>query len=133
MAETAGYTGKPLYRKLEFKPGMRVLVVNRPAHYSDLLAGAEAVTFLDDPGPGVDAVHLFLHDTGALAEIPRCLDLLAPGGRFWISWAKKSSPLHTGITEDMLRAAVLPLGWVDTKVCAVDADWSGLKFLKRRV
>ena len=46
--------------------------------------------------------------------------------------AKKSSPLHAGVTEDDLRAAILPLGWVDVKVCAVDADWSGLKFLKRK-
>ncbi|MFA3920424.1 hypothetical protein AB1E33_26180 [Ruegeria sp. 2012CJ15-1] len=50
----------------------------------------------------------------------------------WLSWAKKASKLHAGVTEDDLRMAVLPLGWVDVKVCAVDADWSGLKFLRRR-
>ena len=31
-----------------------------------------------------------------------------------------------------LREVLLPTGWVDVKVCAVDADWSGLKFLRRR-
>jgi len=27
---------------------------------------------------------------------------------------------------------LLPTGWVDVKVCAVSADWSGLKFLRRK-
>ena len=49
-----------------------------------------------------------------------------------MSWPKKSSPLHEDLTEDGLREVILPLGWVDVKVCAVDADWSGLKFSRRR-
>ena len=36
---------------------------------------------------------------------------------------------HKGET---LRRAILPTGWVDVKVCAVTADWSGLKFLRRK-
>ena len=36
------------------------------------------------------------------------------------------------LTEDGLREVLLPTGWVDVKVCAVDADWSGLKFLRRK-
>ena len=36
------------------------------------------------------------------------------------------------ITEDVIREVVLPLGWVDVKVCAVDATWSGLKLVVRK-
>ena len=50
----------------------------------------------------------------------------------WISWPKKTSPLFRDLTEDGVRELMLPTGWVDVKVCAVDADWSGLKFLRRR-
>lgn len=50
----------------------------------------------------------------------------------WVSWPKKSSPLYWDLTEDMLREVILPTGWVDVKVCAVDPDWSGLKFLRRK-
>ncbi len=50
----------------------------------------------------------------------------------WVSWPKKSSALFVDLTEDGLREVILPSGWVDVKVCAVDADWSGLKFLKRK-
>ncbi|MEO1172009.1 MAG: hypothetical protein AAFX94_08145, partial [Myxococcota bacterium] len=53
------------------------------------------------------------------------------GGSFWVSWPKKSSPLFVDLTEDQLREVFLPLKWVDVKVCAVDADWSGLRFVRR--
>ncbi|MDF0602656.1 hypothetical protein P1J78_18105 [Psychromarinibacter sp. C21-152] len=133
MATAAGYSGTPLPKKLGFKPGWSVLVHGAPPDYADLLAGADDVAFLHDTeAEGVEAVHLFLRAPEDLDHVPGLLARLVPGGMLWLSWAKKSSKLHAGITEDDLRAAVLPLGWVDVKVCAVDADWSGLKFLKRR-
>ncbi|MCE8510053.1 hypothetical protein KBY28_16500 [Ruegeria pomeroyi] len=127
-----GYSGRPLVAKLGFKPGWIVRAVNAPPHYADLMA--EAVDIVFDPGArDADAAHLFLHGPELLAEAAASqIAHLRLGGMLWLSWAKKSSPRHAGITEDLLRAEVLPLGWVDVKVCAIDADWSGLKFLRRR-
>jgi hypothetical protein len=53
-------------------------------------------------------------------------------GSLWISWPKKSSPLFVDLTEDGIRAIALPTGLVDVKVCAVNADWSGLKLMVRK-
>jgi hypothetical protein len=36
------------------------------------------------------------------------------------------------VTEDVIRAVALPLGFVDVKVCAIDETWSGLKLMVRR-
>src|SRR5206468_7188429 len=36
------------------------------------------------------------------------------------------------VTEDVIRAVALPLGFIDVKVCAVDETWSGLKLVIRR-
>lgn len=58
--------------------------------------------------------------------------LIASTGFIWASWPKKASKVPTDITEDAIRAACLPLGWVDVKVCAVDAVWSGLKLMIRK-
>jgi len=136
MVATEGYSGTPLVRKLGFRPGWRVLVQHAPAHYPELVRAAEDVQFDHDPEPavaGYQAAHMFLSNSKDIADMSRtALARLAPGGMLWLSWAKKSSPLHSGVTGDALRASVLPLGWVDVKVCAVDADWSGLKFLKRK-
>jgi hypothetical protein len=131
MPADAGYSGTPLPKKLGFKPGMTVAVLAPPVHYAALMADAEGITFTGAP-EGAGAIHLFLHAPADLGAVAGLLPCLADKGMLWLSWAKKSSPLHAGVTEDDLRAAVLPLGWVDVKVCAVDADWSGLKFLKRR-
>jgi hypothetical protein len=48
------------------------------------------------------------------------------------SWPKKSAGLPSDVTEDVIRDVVLPLGFVDAKVCAVDETWSGLKLVVRR-
>jgi hypothetical protein len=48
------------------------------------------------------------------------------------SWPKKASKRPTDITEDVIRELALPIGWVDVKVCAVDAVWSGLKLVVRK-
>jgi len=111
---------------------MAVRPVDPPAHYAALMAEAEGVSF-DPQAETADAVHIFLHSSAPIAPAAaKAIARLRPGGMLWLSWAKKSSPLHAGITEDMLRAAILPLGWVDVKVCALDADWSCLKFLQCR-
>ncbi|MBB4229171.1 hypothetical protein GGD56_003013 [Rhizobium mongolense] len=62
------------------------------------------------------------------------LRALNPDGMLWISWPKKAARLPTTITEDVLRAILLPIGLVDVKVCAcaIDSVWSGLKFVIRK-
>ena len=136
---TPGCSGKPLKAKLGIKPGMAVAVVAPPRAYETILGEP-----LDPPAAvcvkpsGVrkgacDLVHLFCPDYAALAKGgARALEGLREGGALWVSWPKKSSKLFADLTEDGVREVLLPTGWVDVKVCAVDADWSGLKFLRRR-
>lgn len=125
-----GYSGKPLAQKLGLTPAMSAACLHAPAQYGDLLG--------QTPPPSLNAgpyefVHAFARTRAELDDaLARILPLMAPGGMVWISWPKKTSSLHQDLTEDGVREAVLPLGWVDVKVCAVDADWSGLKLLRRR-
>jgi hypothetical protein len=131
-SKATGYSGKPLFQKLGLKPGLSYLALNPPAHIDDLLAGADGVEMLTGRTEA-DIVHLFCPDRATLdKEGPDALDLVAEKGMLWISWPKKSSPLFRDLTEDGLREVMLPTGWVDVKVCAVDQDWSGLKFLRRK-
>ena len=57
---------------------------------------------------------------------------IARDGQVWVSWPKQASRVPTDITEDTIRELALPLGFVDTKVCAVDEIWSGLKLVVRK-
>ncbi|WP_370337720.1 DUF3052 domain-containing protein [Parvularcula marina] len=132
MATTPGYSGKPLYQKLGLKPGMTCLTMAAPDHYADLVDGVEGVTF-STRAKAADVVHLFCKDLKTLeAKAEPSLARVKEGGMLWVSWPKKSSPLYNNVSEDDLRRVILPNGWVDVKVCAVDNDWSGLKFLKRK-
>jgi hypothetical protein len=54
-----------------------------------------------------------------------------PAGRLWIAWPKKASGVVTDLSDGVVREAGLAAGVVDTKVCAIDATWSGLMFVRR--
>lgn len=128
-----GYSGKPLYQKLGLKSGMSCLLIGAPDCYPELVAGAGEIKFRKRAAPS-DVVHLFCRTKRELeTNLDRALSYVNENGKFWVSWPKKSSPLHIDLVECDVRRIILPTGWVDVKVCAVDSDWSGLKFLRRRV
>ena len=130
-AASAGYSGKPLFQKLGLKPGMTCLPIKPPEHYPDLVAGAEDVRFIRRAAPA-DLVHVFCRRRSEVGPLfGRALKSVRAGGMIWVSWPKKSSPLYKDLTEQDFRDHILPQGWVDVKVCAVDQVWSGLKFLRR--
>ncbi len=134
IAIMAGYSGTPLVRKLGIKPGERVIAVDAPRHYLDLLtnlpADAQITTTITK---NARFVHLFVIERKLLArELTRIRRAIADDGVLWVSWPKKSAGVGTDVTEDVIRAEALPLGFVDVKVCAVDDTWSGLKLMIRR-
>jgi hypothetical protein len=129
-----GYSGTPLAKKLGFKPGMRALLIDPPAGYRALLAPIPAgVRFARAASKQVALVHAFHTERAALARDLNLLrKTLADDAMLWVSWPKRASKVPTDITEDVIRALALPLGWVDVKVCAVDTTWSGLKLVVRK-
>ena len=130
--QAAGYSGTPLWKKLGFKTGMKVCVVNPPAQYDDLLADGPNDWIRVASPKACDAIHLFIVDQNKLGEITKLSKHLPPAIMLWISWPKKTSGLSKGLSEDDIRRAALACGLVDIKVCAVDADWSGLKLTRRK-
>ena len=127
----AGTSGKPLTQKLGIKPGFCIFVSGAPASYRDIIGelpeGATLVAQLTAP---LDMVHLFArHADGPANALTRCRTAIAPHGMVWVSWPKKASGVATDLSDVVVRDIALPLGLVDVKVCAIDATWSGLKFV----
>jgi hypothetical protein len=127
MAE-AGYSGTPLQKKLGFKEGWAVRFAGDvPSGFAGQFAGVRPVS-----RGRADAAILFTRSAASLGrDAPRLMDALGDTGMLWVAWPKKSSGVVTDLTENVLRDVLLPTGWVDVKVCAVDETWSGLKFVKR--
>ena len=130
----AGYSGTPLPQKLGIKPGATIVVINEPAHFRKLLGKLpDGVRFSNRIGANPNFSHLFSIRRHELEkQLTRLRAKLADAVTIWISWPKKSAGVATDITEDVIRAVALPLGLVDTKVCAIDETWSGLKLMIRR-
>ena len=133
MPDPVGYSGKPLIRKLGLKDFQVLKPVGAPETYASWTEPLPTGAMVDPAAEQADLVHLFVGDRAALESgVVPALAAVRPGGMLWVSWPKKASPLFRDLTEDGLREVLLPTGWVDVKVCAVSADWSGLKFLRRR-
>lgn len=131
---TAGYSGTPLPKKLGLKEGGTMVLVNAPAGAAAWLEPLPAASKISiKPGASNDLVVLFCKDLATLKKsLPGISQKLHADGSLWISWPKKTSKLFVDLTEDGIRAIVLPTGLVDVKVCAVNEDWSGLKLMVRK-
>lgn len=130
----AGYSGTPLAKKLNLRDGMRVWFDAMPDSVADEIDEyALELRFVADPADGIDAAHVFVTERAVLeARLTSLRKQIAPDGQIWVSWPKKAAKVPTDITEDTIRELCLPLGLVDTKVCAVDEVWSGLKLVIRK-
>jgi hypothetical protein len=130
---TAGYSGTPLPRKLGIKEGARVVLVSAPDGFERTLGALPDDVTLRRGNRGAREITVFF--TASRSDLERRFEQLARAvgeGTLWIAWPKRSSPLAADLTEDGIRDMALPRGLVDTKVCAIDADWSGLRLTRRR-
>jgi len=130
----AGYSGTPLPKKLGIGAGTRFAVKSHPPDFAATLgplpAGAKQRTQVRAP---LDVVVAFFTRRAELVRAwPSLTRAAAPAGYVWVAWPKRSSGVATDITEHTLREDLLPSGWVDTKVCAIDETWSGLRFNLRK-
>ncbi len=141
---TAGYSGTPLSRKLGIREGSRVAVLGDPGTFVSLLDPLPAgVRLVDAPGrprrprAGTDgAFDVVVAFVPRLRELERRFRhgqlLIDWAGGLWIAWPKMKSPLHVDLRDSDVREHGLSTGLVDNKVCAIDADWSGLRFVIRK-
>ena len=126
---THGYSGTPLVAKLGLEPGLTVYVDGGPDHVGELLAGS---TYTSRLPRRTDVTLLFSTSRRRLEQrLPVVLARTAVDGMVWVCWPKKASGMPTDLDEGFVREAGLATGVVDVKVCAVDATWSGLKFVRR--
>lgn len=130
----AGYSGTPLAKKLSLRDGQRVWFDAMPESVQDEIGEyALELIFVAGPEERPDAAHIFVTERAAMeAKLATLRETMARDGHIWVSWPKKASQVPTDITEDTIREVALPLGLVDTKVCAVDDIWSGLKLVIRK-
>ncbi len=128
----AGYSDTPLVRKLGIKSGHAVALLSAPPGWR-----------IEDPPEGVrpstrargtfDVIVAFCARRALLERrLPALIAALRTNGGLWVVWPRKAAGHESDISENLLREIILPTGFVDIKVAALDEDWSGLKFVWRK-
>jgi hypothetical protein len=137
MAAEAGYSGTPLPVKLGIGEGDEVALIGAPERFEDTLGELPDVASLhtdlaDDAR--YDVIVFFVTERAELeAALPQLRASMAPACGLWIAFPKRASKVPTDVTDHVIREIALPTGLVDNKVCAIDATWTGVRLVIRRV
>lgn len=117
-----------LLKKLQLKPGMRVLIINAPAGYLERLSPLPAGATLVDQGPA-DWTQAFMRnqaDVDALA--PRAIAAVSAGGVLWLSYPKGGARAGTDINRDKGWEVMAAAGWGPVTQVALDDTWSAMRW-----
>ena len=120
-----------MLNKLGIKPSMKILLVNSPDDYYDLLE-TDISEQLCKKNETPDFIHLFVKNEKEFeSEMKKLKPVIKQNKEviIWVSWYKKAAKIPTDITEDTVRNYALKNELVDIKVCAVSDIWSGLKLV----
>jgi hypothetical protein len=129
----AGYSNTPLPKKLGIVDDAVFVVLEGPDDFEETLGDYGDAVWQKSLMAPLDVVVGFFTSLSKLKAMwPKLTKAAAPYGYVWVAWPKKASGLETDITENALREHLLPTGWVDNKVCAIDDIWSGLRFVLRK-
>jgi hypothetical protein len=127
------YAGQPLVKKLGIKAGMKVALMNEPADFRQTVGSLpENAHFQEDALAGCSLAIWFIRSR---ADLNQALQISTDADGLqsvWLAWPKKASGFSTDLTQPVVRETGLARGWVDYKICAIDAVWSGLLFTRRK-
>ncbi len=125
----AGYSGTPQLAKLGIDPGVRLRILGADPDwtFAEPLEGVD----VHDSGP-CDVALVFVRALVELDAVVRWGELVYPSGAVWVAWPRKAAGHASEVDENAIRDAALAVGMVDTKVAAIDDDWSGLKIVWRK-
>ena len=128
------YAGSSLAKKLGFSPGMQVATLAAPDDLDAMLAELPEGVRIEHKITGQTRLVLwFVRSREQLETEAEYLTVrLHAGCSLWIIHPKKAGRYQVDFNQNDVRASGLNAGWVDYKVCAVDANWSGLKFARKK-
>ena len=130
---SGGYSATPLPKKLGIKEASTVVLVSAPDRFEQTLGELPQDVRLRHGNRGGREITIWF--VTSRRDLARRFDAVAEAvgeGTLWVAWPKQSSDLAGDLTEDGVRDVALPRGLVDTKVCAIDDTWSGLRLTRSR-
>jgi hypothetical protein len=127
----AGYSGTPLPKKLGIRAGVTVALLGAPEGFARTLGELPEGVRLATRGKATVILLFVRSAAGMRKRFASAARNLERGGALWIVWPKKASGVASDLSQAVVRRFGLDSGFVDYKICAVDATWSGLCFARR--
>ena len=122
-------TTSALAKKLQIKPGQRVLITNPPADFLAKLAPPPGVELSEKATGTFDVVQLFVKNVAELnRRASTAMHAVRPDGVFWICYPKLSAKTGSDITRDVGWDVVKTAGWRPVSQVSIDDVWSALRF-----
>ena len=126
------HSSTPLVKKLGIKAGFTAIILNPPPTLLQELKLSTDIVLNPSSARAIDFALLFVKKEKELRKrFAKLARRLNHAGMLWIAWPKKSSGVKTDLSFANVQAIGLEAGMVDTKICAIDDIWSGLKFVYR--
>jgi hypothetical protein len=119
-----------LAKKLQIKPAHRVLLVNAPANYNDLLQPLPREAQLLTKAEGTyDVIQLFVMNSKDLQrDLLWLQDHLRPDTIFWITYPKKSSGIESDLEMMQSWDETSKYGLSGVAAAAINETWTALRF-----
>lgn len=119
-----------LIKKLQIKPGQRMVIINAPAGYTEQLDplpdGAELA---EKPEGAFDFVQVFATNSEELKKhIGTATKAVKHAGLLWICYPKGSSKVKTDLNRDVLWGIVDEYGFKGVTLVSIDDVWSAMRF-----
>jgi hypothetical protein len=127
------YSGTPLFKKLGIREGSRVAFVRAPDDFEEALGTLPDGVKVKKAARGpLDVIVVFAQRADELrTRFAKLKGELDAAGGLWVAYPKKSSKIPADLTFELAQQIGLEEGLVDNKSCAIDDDWSGLRFVYR--
>lgn len=132
-SDSGATSGRPLAAKLGIKEGATVVLIDPPEGIEATLEPLPEGVVVRRGNRGAREITIWFVTSRRVLEKRFAAVAKAVGqGQLWMAWPKLSSGVETDLREGVMREVALAAGLVDTKVCAIDATWSGLRLTRRR-
>lgn len=123
-----------LLKKLNYKEGMNLFVLNAPEEVESLFTTRSASLQKKIPaGQKADFIVIFVSACKDLKDNISILDNLVEDAILWFAYPKKSSKKYkTDLNRDEGWDLLALKGFIGVRQVAIDADWSALRYRHKR-
>ncbi|HJT89003.1 MAG TPA: hypothetical protein VJ732_14135 [Bryobacteraceae bacterium] len=128
------YPETPLGQKLGIRAQMRLALLRAPEGFEEMLGDLpEGVDIEREMTARTELAIWFVRSRLEMETVVgQAGARLGKGASIWVAYPKGTSRFKVDFNQFDVRAAALEVGMVDYKICAIDRDWTGMKFTRKK-